>query len=126
MLVAMVVLAIGIVAVLGAFSSSMTAYKGSESYSVAAMLAQQAASELERRSDLQPGTYSGSFAGIGSSHTWQADVESASESGLQRVAITIFWQEGRQPKRFRMLTCLRPGYDERQEETASPPPGERI
>jgi len=117
-LVAMAIMAIGIVGVLRAFSSSTTAAKSAESYSLAAILAQQVAFDLERRPKIGDGRFSGSFGEDVPGYTWEADVSSATSNGLRQAVITVSWQVGRRTRRFQLATCLPLGSGE---ESAPPP-----
>ena len=121
MLVAMAILAIGIVGVLRVFSSSIVTSKAAESYSLAAGLAHQTATELERRQSLDPGTMSGEFASAEPGYTWEAEIGSAESSGLQRVRITVFWKAGSRQRHFDMVTYLRPIPEQKKEQQAAPP-----
>ena len=121
MLVAMAILAIGIVGVLRVFSSSIVTSKAAESYSLAAELAHQTAAELERRPSLDPGTMSGEFASAEPGYTWEAEIGSAESSGLQRVRITVFWKTGNRRRHFDMITYLRPITEQNKEQQAAPP-----
>ena len=60
-LVAMTVLAIGIVGVLGAVSACLQSSTASAQYSVATLLAGRVAAELERLEAVEPGNLSGTF-----------------------------------------------------------------
>ncbi len=105
--VAMAVLAIGIAGVLHAFSSSIRTSKAAELYTVATMLAQQVASELDRMPDLTAGQLSGTFEDIARGYTWQADVGQASAKGLLPVRVTVSWEVGTHPRHLQLVTCLR-------------------
>jgi len=119
-LVAMAIMAIGIVGVLRAFSSSVIAAKSAESYSVAAILAQQVASELERSPDVGDGLWSGSFGEEVPGYTWEAEISSAAD-GLQRTVITVSWQLGRRSRHFQLATCLPTSAGEEPAEAAPTP-----
>lgn len=108
LLVAMAILSIGIVGVLRAFSSGTITCKAAEEYSVAALLAHQAASELERMDDLDTGHYSGSFAGDTSGYSWEADVQQAAGNDLRQVKIVVHWEVGKRRKHLDLETCLLP------------------
>jgi type II secretion system protein I len=118
--VALAILAIGIVSILRAFSSSMLTSKAAETRSYAAILTSQVASELERRTDLQPGKLSGGFAEAGPGYTWAANIERANSQGLLRAEITVVWPEGSRSRHMTMITCLRPA-DQNGEEITPPP-----
>ena len=116
-IVAMAILAIGITGVLRAFSMGMFTCKAAESYSMAAMLAQQVTSELERTPDLADGRMSGDFGKDWPGYRWVADIRDATGADLQRVQITVLWDVGKQTRHLQMLTLLRPV---QQEEPAGP------
>ena len=105
--VAMAVLAIGIAGVLHAFSSSIRTSKAAEFHTVATMLTQQVASDLERRPDLTAGQLSGTFEDIARGYTWRADVGQANAAGLLPVRVTVFWEVGTHQRRLQLVTCLR-------------------
>ena len=116
MLVAMAILAIGIVGVLRVFSSSIVTSKAAESYSRAATLADETAAELERRPSLDPGTVSGKFASAEPGYTWEAEIGSAESSGLQRVRIRVLWKAGSRRRHFDMVTYLRPTPEQKEKQ----------
>ena len=105
-LVAMTVLAIGIVGVLGAVSASLQSSTASAQYSVATLLAGRVAAELERLEALEPGELSGTFEETARDYAWTAEIASADEFGLHPVRIAINWDAG--TKYFYLHTQLRP------------------
>ena len=105
-LVAMTVLAIGIVGVLGAVSASLQSSTASAQYSVATLLAGRVAAELERLEALEPGELSGTFEETARDYAWTAEIASADEFGLHPVRIAINWDAG--TKHFYLHTQLRP------------------
>ncbi len=105
-LVAMTVLAIGIVGVLGAVSASLRSSTASAQYSVATLLAGRVAAELERLEALEPGELNGAFEETARDYAWTAEIASADEFGLHPVRITINWDAG--TKHFYLYTQLRP------------------
>jgi len=116
-IVAMAILAIGITGVLRAFSMGMLTCKAAESYSVAAMFAQQVASELERTPELAAGQESGDFGKDWPGYRWEADIRDTTGADLKRVRITVLWDVGKRSRHLEMLTLLRPV---QQEEPAAP------
>ena len=116
-LVALVILAVGITGALRAFSMGLLTCRAAESYSMAAMLAQQVASELERTPDLAGGRMSGAFGKDAPGFSWEADIRDATGADLQRVRITVLWDVGKRSRHLEMLTLLRPV---REEEPAGP------
>ncbi|HEY3379698.1 MAG TPA: prepilin-type N-terminal cleavage/methylation domain-containing protein [Armatimonadota bacterium] len=105
-IVAMALLAIGITGVLGAISSCLRNTDAAASYSRAALLAQQVATELDRNETLDTGQQSGTFDELASSYRWEADVTEANASGLYPVRITVLWDKDR--RHFELNTLLRP------------------
>ena len=105
-LVAMTVLAIGIVGVLGAVSASLRSSTASAQYSVATLLAGRVATELERLETLEPGELSGTFEETARDYAWTAEIASADEFGLHPVRIAINWDAG--TKYFYLYTQFRP------------------
>lgn len=107
LLVAMAILAIGIVGVLRAFSSSMLTAKSAEMHSHAAILAQQVASELERRPQLETGKLSGIFGEDAPEYEWEAEVSPTEIEGLLLAEISVYPREGSGGSKFRLRTCFR-------------------
>lgn len=107
LLVALAILAIGIVGVLKAFSSSTLTCKAAELHSNMAMLAQQVAGELERRTEISTGQMSGSFGPDIPEYTWEADIQQSGDENLYRAEIRVMLANGARPKVYRLQTCLR-------------------
>ncbi len=127
LLVALTILAIGIVGVLKAFSSSTLTCKAAELHSHMAMLAQQVAGELERRTEISTGQMSGSFGPDVPDYTWEADIQQSGDENFYRAEIRVMQRTGARPKVYRLLTCLRTAAQENSGETGpenpSPNPG---
>jgi type II secretory pathway pseudopilin PulG len=130
LLVAMAILAIGIVGVLQVFSSSTLTVKAAESNSNMALLAQQVAGELERQPNLEAGQLSGSFGPDLPDYAWQAEIQQSSEANLYRAEIRVIRESGDRRKFYRMFTCLRstqqsgsPGPTSGTSPSPAPPPG---
>jgi Tfp pilus assembly protein PilV len=107
MVVALAILAIGIVSVLHAFSSSLTATRQAEDYTTAAILADQVASNLDSQSSITAGQLTGAFDDE-PKYSWEADVEDADANGLMRTTITIAWSAGNNPRQYILVTDLLP------------------
>ena len=114
---ALAILAIGITGALRAFSMGLVTCRAAESYSLAAMLAQQVASELERTPDLAAGPVSGDFGKDAPGYSWEADIRGATGAELQRVRIIVLWDVGKRHQHLEMLTLMRPV---QEEESAGP------
>jgi type II secretion system protein I len=119
-MVALAILAVGIVGVLHAFSSSLIATREAESYSVAAMLAGQVASEIDRQTTLEAGELSGTFEDE-PRYSWEANVEAADENGLMRTTITVNWNADAGARQYTMVMCLRPPGETVTQETVTTP-----
>gem|GEM_PF-3648083 len=109
-LVALAILAIGVIGVLQAFSSSMRATKEAELYSTASNLAAQVASQLDREDTVTAGDMSGTFEDA-PAFTWDANIEAADSNGLMRTTITVTWGTDASPRHFDMVICLHPKGD---------------
>ena len=107
LVVAMVILSIGIVGLLRAYSHCVITSKAAESYSVAAMLSQQALGELQRMPNLQPGKVSGDFAQE-ELYRWEGKVGQADANGLLPVRLNVIWQVGNQERQFELQGYIRP------------------
>jgi len=106
LLVSMVILTVGIVGVLHVFSSSMLTVKASETQSVAAVLAHQVASELERRSNNDEGQISGNFGDTAPGYAWTADLKQAKTKELIRAEIVVEWGSGPSTHQYNLVTYL--------------------
>jgi prepilin-type N-terminal cleavage/methylation domain-containing protein len=115
--VALAILTIGISAVLQVFSSGVAATKASEFHSTASILANQAASELDRQTDIQPGMVSGAFEDA-PGYSWDANIEPPDGNGLMRTTVAVHWDVDGRPRRFDMVVCLR---SQSGQETSSEP-----
>ena len=60
-MVAMAILGIGLVSIMGLFSSGLNSAKLSENYTLATILARQKMEEIASEKELQPGSSSGDF-----------------------------------------------------------------
>lgn len=116
-LVALAILAIGIVGVLQAFSSSLMATREAESYSTAAVLAGQVASQLDRQTSIDSDKLSGTFEDA-SGYSWEASIESPDSNGLMRTEITVSWGTEARPRHFDMVILLHPSGNTSQSATA--------
>lgn len=106
-IVALAILSIGIVAVLHAFSTSLAATKEAESYSTAAMLANEIATQLDNQADNTAGQQSGTFEDAGN-YSWEAEIEQPDSNELMRTDITVKWMAGNNPRQYEMVIFLKP------------------
>ncbi len=116
--VALAILTIGIAGVLHAFSSSMAATRASESYSTAATLANQVASELQLQTDVSPGPVSGGFEDT-DRYVWNANIEAPDNNGFMRTTIEVAWDLSGIPKRFDMVICLTQSLNQQSQTTSA-------
>ncbi len=119
-IVALAILAIGIVGVLHAFSTSVIATRAAESYSKGTILASQVASELDRQTTVEAGEESGTFEDE-PNYSWEAVVEPADDNGLMRTTITVTWNRAANPRHLDLVLCLKPSGAETTE-TGTPSP----
>ncbi len=105
-LVAMTILAVGIVGTVGAISALLRAHTAARDYSHAALLAHQVAAELERTATLDAGDLNGTFDNLSDGYTWAATVDATDARGLNGVHITVSWDDG--ARHFDLHTLLRP------------------
>jgi type II secretion system protein I len=105
-IVALAILTIGIASVLHVFSTSIAATKEAESYSTAAMLANQVALGLESQTSVDTGQDSGAFDDE-TAFSWSTDVEDADDNGLMRTTVTITWNAGNNPRSYDMVVYLK-------------------
>ena len=105
-LVAMAVLAIGVVAALGAVAACVRSNAAAEQYSYGALLAERVAAELDRMDTLQPGDLSGVFDASAPDYSWASQVGSADADGIHPVVITVYWHD--QTRKLQLNTSLRP------------------
>jgi len=103
--VAMAILMIGIVGVMQAFSTSMAATREAQSYSKAAILAEEIATQLDSQVPPEAGQTSGIFADA-SGYAWSATVLQADSNNLMNATIDVTWQVGRTVRTFELVTCL--------------------
>jgi prepilin-type N-terminal cleavage/methylation domain-containing protein len=105
-IVAMTVLAIGIVGVLGAISACVRSNDAAAAYSRAAILAQQVAAEFDRQSTLDEGDQTGTFDDTATDYSWDAQVAAANAQGLYPVQITVSWEKDKH--HYTLYTMLLP------------------
>jgi prepilin-type N-terminal cleavage/methylation domain-containing protein len=105
-LVAMTVLAIGVVGALGAVVACVRSNTAAEQYSLGTLLAERVAAELDRRTTPPPGELSGVFDSSAPDYSWTAQMGSADADGLYPARIIVFWHN--QTRHLELDTSLRP------------------
>ncbi|HZT42071.1 MAG TPA: prepilin-type N-terminal cleavage/methylation domain-containing protein [Chthonomonadaceae bacterium] len=94
MIVATVLLAVGVLGALAAFSSASRAARIADQMQTAGLLGQRKLSDIETQSQFQSaGTQQGSFEDYPGFH-WQADIASTPYQYLYKVTVAIQWGEG--------------------------------
>jgi general secretion pathway protein I len=95
MIVATLVLAIGIVACLGAIAVSTKAAGIAKEYSTASVLAERHFSEIKSDPNmLTSGEQSGEFGEEYPGFRWSQSIDQTDITGLLRVSVTIEWSDG--------------------------------
>jgi hypothetical protein len=95
MIVATLLLAIGVVACLGAIGASTRATTVAKEYTTATLLADRHISELESDPNmLRSGEQSGDFGDEYPGFTWSHSIEQTDITGLLQVSVTIEWTDG--------------------------------
>ena len=74
-MVSMAILGIGLVSVIGLFSSGLKTASLSNNYTLATMLARQKMEEIASQSEISAETLSGEFEGEYSNYFWQVDID---------------------------------------------------
>ncbi|HLV80779.1 MAG TPA: prepilin-type N-terminal cleavage/methylation domain-containing protein [Chthonomonadaceae bacterium] len=95
MIVATVLLAVGVLGALAAFSSSTRAARIADQIQTAGLLGQRKLTEIETQSQFQnsSGSQQGSFDDY-PGFRWQSDIQSTPYQYLYRVSVAIQWGEG--------------------------------
>jgi general secretion pathway protein I len=107
--VALAVLAIGIVGSLQAVAQCQHQRAFNAQRAVALHLAQQKMADLTTAvKDLQPGSQEGDGTGPEAGCHWRSLVESTDENGLYRLTVTTSWQFGGQRREVELQTCFGP------------------
>ena len=95
MIVATLLLAIGVVACLGAIGSSTRATTVAKEYSTASLLADRHFAELSSDPTmLTSGEQSGDFGQDYPGFTWTQSIQQTDITGLLQISVTIQWTDG--------------------------------
>lgn len=108
-LVALALLAIGLVGVMESVSQSLRQTKANADRAEAGTLAQQRLTELTLTTDLAPGTDEGEFGDEHPGFRWRSSVESTEHDGLYRLSVTVLWTPPSGEQSLELQTCLAPG-----------------
>jgi type II secretion system protein I len=104
-LIALSILAIGILAVTRSFSTTIFANTYGKDYLLATMLAQGKLSEVESDPHLSFGTTNGNFGGTYADRRWQLEISPAPEN-LAKVILTVSWQRRSRDYQLRLRTLV--------------------
>lgn len=108
MIVATIVLVVGGVAAMMAISSSIRSIGIAESYSKAALLAEQRIAELETEPDsLTTGDQQGDFGTEYPGYQWSQSVEPTDLADAYSVTLVVTWNMGSRQGRARFVTTVR-------------------
>jgi general secretion pathway protein I len=116
MMVATILLAIGVVGALSAFSSATHATAVAEETHTAALLAQQQMTQIELQPDsLTGGDQQGDFGDSYPGFRWQQSIEPTEYQDLFKVTVTIQWGTPNSPHARAFTTYMRnPALDQTQ------------
>jgi general secretion pathway protein I len=108
LMVASAILAIGLTAMMRAFSEGLVVVRQSESDAVAMTLAQQKLAELEAADTLPDGEESGQCAEPWDRFRWQCEIQTLDDyPALKRVRVSILWAEGHRARVQALEALLR-------------------
>lgn len=110
MIVATVLLAVGVVATLGAIHAAATTTLAAEGAQTSALLAQKQITQLELQPDqISGGDQSGDFGDEYPGYTFQQSVEATDYQNLFKVTVTISWGGNNNPHKREYVTYLSNG-----------------
>lgn len=121
MIVATLLLAIGVVAALTAFSTATTATRIAGEIDSAALLARRNVADLSlRKQPLLAGVESGDFGDAFPGFGWQRRIEATKHKGLYLVDLTVHWGDGANQRTRRFTTYVRDGASTPPQPAATP------
>jgi len=126
LMVASAILAIGLTAMMRAFSEGLVTVRQSESDAIAMTLAQQKLAELEAADTLSDGDDSGQCAEPWDRFRWQTEIAALDNyPALKRIHVNILWAEGHRARVQTLEAMLRtpPEETETTGGAAGGPPG---
>lgn len=107
MVVAVFLLAIGVVGALGAISSATRASGAADQIQTATLLAQQRMSEIELQPDSLTGGDQEAPFETNPSYRWKESVEATDYANLFKVTLTVVWGNPAAPQERTLTTYLR-------------------
>lgn len=109
LMVAVAILAIGLIGVLQVVSQGLRVSWQSEERTVASELAEQRLAEALLDPELEPGSDSGDFGEEYPVYRWSQTVDETELEGLYRVTVEVSWDSGVKTRAVELETCYGPG-----------------
>lgn len=106
-LVAMVVVAIGLVAILQALGACLQAEIRAQERQTASMLAAEKLSEILKEPSIAVGRESGEFGEDFPEHDWEAEISETEVPGLDLVTVTVRYRVGRKQRTYELSALKR-------------------
>jgi type II secretion system protein I len=106
LMVALVILALGIVGLMRAVSQGMAATAQIRDVTTATTLAQMKMEELASHVADLPAESSGDFGDEAPAFSWRATAESTDIEGLKRITVVVLWQRGNRQQSVTLETCV--------------------
>ncbi len=104
MMAAMVIFAVGVLAVLEAVTTSLRSTIASVGYTQAVFLAQQRLEEALVATPLSAAADAGDFGAAYPRHTWTREIEELEAERLYRIRVDVAWNERGRDRQFTLTT----------------------
>lgn len=104
MLAALIIFAIGVMAVLEVITASVRSTTATVGYTEAVFLAQQRIEETVATEALAPMTDSGNFGEAYPRHSWKREVEELDAGRLYRIRVDVTWNERGSDRQYTLTT----------------------
>ncbi len=106
LMVALVILALGIVGLMRAVSQGMAATAQIRDVTAATTLAQMKMEELASNVMDLPAESNGDFGDEAPEFSWRAVAEETDIEGLKKITVTVLWQRGNRQQSVTLETCV--------------------
>ncbi|MCS6863129.1 MAG: type II secretion system GspH family protein [Abditibacteriales bacterium] len=106
LMVALVILALGIVGLMRAVSQGMAATAQIRDVTTATTLAQMKMEELASHIADLPAESRGDFGDEAPEFSWRAVAEETDIAGLKKITVFVFWQRGNRQQSVTLETCV--------------------
>lgn len=106
LMVALVILALGIVGLMRAVSQGMAATAQIRDVTAATTLAQMKMEELASNVADLPAESSGNFGDEAPEFSWRAMAEETDIEGLKKITVVVLWQRGNRQQSVTLETCV--------------------